>query len=279
MRIAIATSVIRRYRDSALMQSAVRRMGRALARGAYNSDVSQSRIRTNGELWLIRSLTDYWKAQGITPTVFDCGANIGNWAAPMAARNPHAQIHCFEPDPDAFRLLSAAMTGANAHLNAFGLSDSSEDIDLMENSGTESGTASRYRKSGLPDRSMRVQMMRGTDYVKEHGIENINVLKVDVEGMEYQALRGMAELVEEGRIDAIQYEWINIGTIDSPQFKDYLRLLADQYEIGRLYPAGVKFRDWRSVWTRDGIEESKHDGNYVAVSRRCPALMRHLAQR
>ena len=136
--------------------------------------------------------------------------------------------------------------------------------------------ASRFRMDGRPDRRVQVRVERGADYARDHNIPRIHACKVDAEGMDYQVLAGMAELISEQRIDLIQYEWVEHGSIDSPDFKDYLRLLTGQYEVGRLYPKTIKFRDWSQAWPREAIAESRCDGNYVAVSRNCPELLAHL---
>ena len=43
------------------------------------------------------------------PLIIDCGANIGVSVLEWKTRWPMSRIICFEPDPDAFRLLSLNM--------------------------------------------------------------------------------------------------------------------------------------------------------------------------
>ncbi len=66
----------------------------------YNSE-NNDNIHTNGE----------WRfMQTILPqcaTVFDVGANVGDWTALALDINPRLVIHCFEPSVATFQRLQA----------------------------------------------------------------------------------------------------------------------------------------------------------------------------
>ena len=64
----------------------------------YNSENNDS-IHTNGELRLMRAVLP------MCMTVFDVGANIGDWTALALSINPRLQIHCFEPSVATFQRL------------------------------------------------------------------------------------------------------------------------------------------------------------------------------
>ena len=278
---------------------AVRRLVRKLEKFCHSS-YNGGRFRCfeeSGEAWLIDRLCAYWQGREVRPVAWDVGANVGVWAYTLLQGAPHAQVHCFEPVPSTFRTLDANLKNTgDVRLNPFGLSDSAGPMELWENdAGADTeplfrrwtslnlspgkvwlDAASRFRMDDRPERKIQVRMERGADYARDHNIPRIHALKVDAEGMDYQALAGMAELISEQRIDLIQHEWVEHGSIDSPEFKDYLRLLTGQYEVGRIYPKTIKFRDWRKAWSREAIAESRCDGNYVAVARSRPELLAHL---
>ena len=44
------------------------------------------------------------------------------------------------------------------------------------------------------------------DYCAEHGIERIDLLKLDVEGAELEALRGAERLLREARVGCVMFE-------------------------------------------------------------------------
>ena len=294
MKIQLVRPLVARHYDHPLVRLLVRKLERTVKSAYHDGNWKHHR---NGENWLIERFCDYWRARDTAPVAFDVGANVGAWAYTVLQREPGALMHCFEPVADTFLTLTTnlASCGGRIQANKFGLSDKKETMELWQNLAREdkevfkdwtpldiqSGevwydTVSKFPMPGAPERKFTVEMVRGDDYVKENKIKKVHVLKIDAEGMDYHVLRGMGDLVQQGQIDLIQYEWVNLAVLESPQFKDYLRLLAEQYQVGRLYPDRVKFRDWSGAWSDEAMEESKHDGNYVAVSRRCPDLVAHL---
>src|SRR5256885_351109 len=66
----------------------------------YNGD-NNSDMETNGEFsFMQRNLRK-------CETVFDIGANVGQWTALALRINPIASIHCFEPSRNTFQRLLA----------------------------------------------------------------------------------------------------------------------------------------------------------------------------
>ena len=275
MNIHIIRSLILNYHESVLVKTVSRKFLEKWVRASYNGDNYQ--FNRNGESWLIRHLSDYWKVRKVTPTIYDCGANVGDWTRSVLRESPDAQIHCFEPVPQIHEMLSDNLRNCkDVELNNFGLSEKEGEIELWEHTSENICTTSKFQKYNTSDRKIRVRMMRGDSYTKKQGVERIHALKIDAEGMDYEVLAGMGDLIRDGKIDVIQFELIECGSVESPSIKDYLQLLINQYEVGRLYPKAVKFRNWKEPWTREMISESKHNGNYVAVSRQCPEILESL---
>ena len=57
---------------------------------------------------MIRAIDEFpsfFSVDGADPLIIDCGANIGISVLEWKSRWPMARVICFEPDPDAFRLL------------------------------------------------------------------------------------------------------------------------------------------------------------------------------
>ena len=72
----------------------------------YNSE-NNDNIQTNGELRLMRAVLPK------CASVFDVGANIGDWTALAMEINPQLQIHCFEPSAATFQRLQSRVGGGN----------------------------------------------------------------------------------------------------------------------------------------------------------------------
>src|SRR5262245_9306748 len=83
--------------------------------------------RTNGEYWLVSRLTQF-----DLQTIFDVGANRGDWSEHCAKLFPAARIHSFEIVPDTAEKLEARTDGtSNVIVNRFGLSDSSGNVSIF----------------------------------------------------------------------------------------------------------------------------------------------------
>jgi len=85
------TKVVRRPLASRLFDWSSRRLGYG------NEDPT-----TNGEFRLLAELPE-------RPTVFDVGANRGDFAQGVLERIPGARIHCFEPSPSAYETLNTRL--------------------------------------------------------------------------------------------------------------------------------------------------------------------------
>lgn len=127
--------------------------------------------------------------------VLDVGANIGWYSLHIAAQEPDATIHAFEPVPTTFAKLSAniALNGMGARVIAasHGLSDKpgSCEMFLPGTSGSPAASMSNLHPS---EESRRVTAHFSTmdTFVAAHGIERIDLLKCDVEGAELMVLKG-----------------------------------------------------------------------------------------
>jgi hypothetical protein len=103
---------------------------------------------------------------------------------------------------------------------------------------------------------------RGDEYVREHGIERIDMLKIDVEGAEMRVLQGLEETISAGRVRAIQFEYSRLNIVARCFLRDlYEFLVARGYRVGKIYPTYVDFRDY-SFDHEDFIGP-----NYLAIRR------------
>lgn len=130
---------------------------------------------------------------GLDPAVvFDVGANVGDWSLGLLAASPGSRVHAFEPVPttaDAFQ----RRVGDRATLVRSALGSSPGAAILYVPFGTTSVLASAVvAGDGQP---IECPVSRGDEYCRDHGIEQIDFLKVDVEGWELEALRGFGAML------------------------------------------------------------------------------------
>lgn len=133
--------------------------------------------------------------------MIDLGANIGYYtifAANLVGTT--GEIHAFEPIPSTFaRLATNTQLNnlQNVRLNQCAASDQHGTVDMYDfpgNSGSNS-----FGKHPEATTSFSVPTIRLDDYVKEHGLKKITLIKMDIEGAEVLALRGMHDVIMEYR--------------------------------------------------------------------------------
>ena len=144
-------------------------------------------IDTNGERWLVQTLA----GRGLLKTVFDVGANHGDWTSEVLQASPAASIHCFEISPPTFKILSTCLSGRNRNvfLNPFGLSDSPGEIKIQYCPEGDGGTTMFDTVLKLRTETISARVECGKSYCVEHGIKRMDCLKLDVEGAEHLVLR------------------------------------------------------------------------------------------
>jgi FkbM family methyltransferase len=156
------------------------------------------------------------RAAGISrPTIFDVGANRGQTAAKYRAIFPEAKIYSFEPYPKSFAELErrfgddqafkAVPLAATEATGMFELHVSSSDTTNSLLPRLESKR--RYlHSSATPKGVITVSTTSLDDFVRSEGIEQVDILKIDVEGGELPALRGARQILEIGRTSCIVLE-------------------------------------------------------------------------
>lgn len=141
-------------------------------------------------------------------TCVDVGANIGYFTLQMAARCGHeGLVIAYEPEPANF-----AMLAANANIaREEGLSIRCHQVAVS----STSGTASLVRGDESTAHSITTNAPSGPDgqleEIKTVSLDDdlrglptsatIRLVKIDVEGHEFEALAGMQELLSSGRIE------------------------------------------------------------------------------
>jgi FkbM family methyltransferase len=227
-------------------------------RGHWN-EVTEERA-DNGEEALLRKIGKI--ESGHPMTVFDVGANHGQWAQKCLAHCPQADIHCFELVPDTFTKLERAMNGSRVKaLNAFGLSDNESQVEATYFPDSDSGSSIEPLPWGLHGSRVTCKTIKGDDYADRNGIKRIDMLKIDVEGHEMRVLRGLENMLSAGRTLVVQFEYGKTWLPPRFQLRDAYDFLSPKgFVIGRLFPSGVAFSEYSMF--RD---EHFRMGNYIAV--------------
>lgn len=143
--------------------------------------------------------------------VFDLGANIGIYSLFAADANPRATIHAFEPTADVFDIFCANIRKnrmTNIVANNVAVGARSGTVFLNQCTGSDKANEGMNFVSASPVNASAppIPQVSLDDYCEQRDIERIDLLKMDIEGGEHDALRGAARLLSSQRIGSIFFE-------------------------------------------------------------------------
>ena len=179
-------------------------------------------------------------------TIFDVGANIGQSVEQYRAVYPDAQIHAFEPDPEAFAELVRAterdplVTCVNlalsdhpgeASLNSYGQT-------FMNSFMPFSDRGSSYVPFSTELKATHAVGVTTLDtYCSENGIDHVDILKMDTQGAELKILDGARDALNAGQIDVVfcEHIFVDIYTGQADPFEVMSRLVASGFALFDFY--------------------------------------------
>ena len=124
----------------------------------------------------------------------DVGANIGNHA--VAFSKTFGKVVAFEPNPIVFLLLQANSIGRNIKPINSGLSSKSGKL-LFEQDFDNLGASKIINLASAS--SIEILVTTLDDEIPENEIQSVSFIKIDVEGHEYEVLRGAKKLLESAK--------------------------------------------------------------------------------
>ena len=237
------------------------------SRGLNNVDFDMHR---NGELRMLKILKDHR-----VHVVFDVGANVGEWSLLAAQAYEGASIHAFEIMPSTYQiLLEHCASCERIQCARLGLSDTAGYIEMHY--GEASVVTSAYKIKGMKQHdeyyqsSMLCATTTGSAYLRETGIDQVDLLKIDVEGMDLKVIRGFGERIRDVRVIQFEYGIFNIGSHDL-LYDFWVHLEKHGFKVGKLFPTYVDFVGYH--FDLDNF----HGSNYLAVREDEAALLEALS--
>lgn len=185
------------------------------------------------ETWMTKCLAEIIKPGD---TCLDIGANLGYFSVLMSAlTGASGQTVAIEPNPDLCKLLRGT---AGLNFPGFGvaevaLSDQDGKVVLMIPSEVwgDGSIIDRTDRKGIRKKEVKVKMMRLDRLVKEMAIAKVDVIKMDVEGVEPEVFTGMTGIIENNPGLKIVMEYSPFLYKDAAAFT---RLLFEKFEVKRI---------------------------------------------
>jgi len=130
----------------------------------------------------------------------DVGANIGYFSAVGAGLvGKKGEVHCFEPVPHFFKrlvILPKINDDYKIFLNYFALGEIPGVYEL-EMTPSDSSLVPNYVHPKFSKGKFNGEVRRLDEYLFERNIENIALIKIDVEGYEFPVLKGLSRYFEQ----------------------------------------------------------------------------------
>lgn len=167
-------------------------------------------------------------------TIFDVGANRGETALKYINIFPLATIHAFEPFPETCVIFKENHKNQkNAILNQIALSSKVGKAVLNVNVSVDTNSLLLSGKLGATSdgscktlKQIEIETNTLDNYCKQNNIQEIDILKIDVQGFEIEVLKGALELLANGKIKIIFTEAYFVQQyINQPLFYEIASLL------------------------------------------------------
>ncbi|MGB7922113.1 MAG: FkbM family methyltransferase [Pyrinomonadaceae bacterium] len=153
----------------------------------------------------------------------DIGANFG-WYTTLLHRlcGPRGAVHAFEPVPEIFarleRNVELAGNPPNVHLNNVALGDAPGTVVMHKFAGLTNGHSSLSTMGRTDYTTVESPMITLDSYLEEHRLEQVNFVKVDIEGAELMLFKGAGRLFRQ----AVPPIWMIEMALGTTRGFDYL---------------------------------------------------------
>jgi FkbM family methyltransferase len=203
---------------------------------------------------------------------FDVGSFAGEWAR-LALAFDSREVHCFEVVEHVFSTLERDFADRpNVVLNRSGLWSGTGTLTghFVPHLPTMSSLVPEvWAYTGAHGVAFDVPVETGDDYCARRGVTHIDFLKVDVEGAEFEVIRGFSKLFGDGAVDVVQFEYGPLTLAGRHSLQEYYAFFSDVgMVLGKIYPRYLRLFDRYYP----GLDDFRW-GNYVALR---PAVVKRL---
>jgi FkbM family methyltransferase len=205
------------------------------------------KIKADLEEWIQQQIYFFgiWDEQGIKflknslkegDVFFDIGANIGCYSLVAAKQTgPKGEVHSFEPVSKVFYKLqnNVSLNGfQNIKLNQNAVFEKSGILELFVSSNENGGMSSMFHHDTESGQIEKANAITIDEYVNTLNIQKIDFIKIDIEGAEIFALKGMKNTLRRFKpiiLMELSDDILNTAQVDE---NEILSLLSDlNYEM------------------------------------------------
>jgi FkbM family methyltransferase len=188
------------------------------------------------------------------PIILEAGAHNGADTLQMAAFWPEAQIHAFEPVPDAYNALLTRATKYPERIHCYPLGLGPRKGTMVMHISGDGSAGSCQSSSLLPPsqshtaeysfvsfgKRMSIEVTSIDEWAQKQGIDRVDFMRLDMQGYEIEALKGAECTLK--RTSAIQLEVSHIqlyqGAPLYAEVKDWMARLGFRPAIKAVFRVG-----------------------------------------
>jgi FkbM family methyltransferase len=191
--------------------------------------------KVSGELYFINTFL-HTIIKSKSPVFYDVGGNKGDYTLMLSKSFPNSKITTFEPNPNTFAVLKSNV-GTKSKLINKGVGKKNGELELFFDVNNKTSVQASSNPEVIKQiakttnlESVKVEIVKLDDFVTE---QQIDLLKIDVEGFELEVLKGAERLIQEKKIKIIQFEFNEVNIIQRRFLKDFYDFLPN-YDFYRL---------------------------------------------
>jgi len=161
----------------------------------------------------------------------DLGANIGYFSLLVANNSPSVKVISFEPVAGLFQNMNDNISLNNikniSTVNA-AVGEISGEGELFVSAPNNLGMSSFHQPENYSGKKERVKIVTIDDWFKTSGLSKIDVIKLDIEGSELDALKGMKEMLQKDKpivIVEVNPETLSMFNLEPFAIYDHLKQL------------------------------------------------------
>lgn len=192
----------------------------------------------SGEDYVLKLLKRYYSTLVDNITMLDVGASIGEYATILRNFFPQAVIFAFEPHPVNFKKLQEISKNASIIPINCAVSLGESEITLYSHSENNVSCGSLYQIKHQSNSKTQVKVISLDRFFDDYRVNHVQFIKIDTEGNELNIVKGAKQLIEDGKIDFIQFEFNSMNVLSRSFFDDFSKLLP-QYHLYRMLPDGL----------------------------------------
>jgi len=200
---------------------------------------SGARVRTSGELKAARHFLGHDVQQ--FRTIFDVGANRGEYTSAILKLYPNSRIFSFEPSAETFRLLDEKFAAMKQVLRLnYGLGSKAQSRFLYKESQYARIASFTQLDVINPDHTEKVIVKTLDEVVNDYAISEIDLVKIDVEGHELDVIKGAQNTLLLRKIKYLQFELGEASIQTNTTLKDiYGELSKYNYRVYLISRRGI----------------------------------------